>query len=48
MTTNSGQSRWRPRVLAELHNDPLYVKVLLRVDCVIVSFHLDEANDEGS
>lgn len=26
----------------------LYVKMLLKLDCVVVSFHRDEADDEGS
>jgi hypothetical protein len=49
-----GMPRWLPRVLARIHRLAaegiaqigLYVKVVLRTDCVVISFHEEGGDDD--
>lgn len=55
LTSSESDGRLRSSVSAEwlyvfkptVAETVLYVKVVLRSDCVVVSFHRDESNEEG-
>jgi hypothetical protein len=44
----SSASEWLYVFKPTVADTVLYVKVVLRGDCVVVSFHKDEADEEGS
>jgi hypothetical protein len=45
---SSASSEWLYVFKPTAAETVLYVKVVLRGDCVVVSFHKDESNEEGS
>ncbi len=44
---SSASSEWLYVFKPTVAETVLYVKVVLRGDCVVVSFHKDESNEEG-